>query len=226
MAKSFSWSYSKLKNFQTCPRRHQEVDLLKRFKEDESEQLRYGNAVHKALAATIGKAIPLPTEPEDFTWLQKYVDRVLKGDGALFTEQQYAVTENLTKCAWFAPNAWFRAIGDVVRVASRSAFIGDWKTGARKPDSVQLALSAQAVFAHFPETQVVKSTFFWLAEDEEDTEYYDRAKLARMWPEIAARVEKMKQAWDLQVYPPTPSGLCVKYCPVTSCQFYGKGSRR
>jgi hypothetical protein len=226
MAKTFAWSFSKLKNFETCPRRHQEVDLLKRFKEHESEQLRYGNTMHRVLADAIGKAIPLPREPEDFTFLQPWVNRVLKGDGALFTEQQYAITRDFCKCTWFSPNAWFRTIGDVVRVAARSAFIGDWKSGARKPDSVQLALSAQALFAHFPETEVVKATFFWVAENEEDTEYFTRAKLAALWPVIMERVNRMSQAWDLKVYPPTPSGLCIKYCPVTTCQFHGKGSKR
>lgn len=226
MAKTFAWSFSKLKNFETCPLRHNEIDLLKRFKEEESEPLRYGNAAHKALAAAIGKGVDLPTEPYDFTCFQKYVARVLKGEGALFTEQQYAVTADLNKCAWFAPNAWLRVIGDVVRVNSRAALALDWKTGAKKPDSVQLALAAQALFAHFPDLEIIQSKFVWLAEDDETSELYTRARLADMWPSIAERVERMRQAWELKIYQPTPSGLCVRYCPVTTCQFHGKGSRR
>ena len=47
--KAFAFSYSRIKNFEACPKRHLEVDLKKTFKEADSDQLTWGNAVHKAL---------------------------------------------------------------------------------------------------------------------------------------------------------------------------------
>ena len=58
--KPFSWSYSRLKNFETCPKRHWHVDINKDAKEEDSEQLQWGNAVHKALADRIAKGTSLP----------------------------------------------------------------------------------------------------------------------------------------------------------------------
>ena len=55
--KPFSWSWSKLKNFRTCPKRHYHVDIAKDFKEDDSEDLLWGNEVHEALAKRIGKGM-------------------------------------------------------------------------------------------------------------------------------------------------------------------------
>jgi spore coat polysaccharide biosynthesis protein SpsF (cytidylyltransferase family) len=45
--KPFAWSYSKLKNYEVCPKRHWHVDVKKDFKEAESEALKQGNLVHK-----------------------------------------------------------------------------------------------------------------------------------------------------------------------------------
>ena len=110
--KPFSWSYSKIKNFSTCPLKHAEVDLRKHYT-DSSEQLDWGNAVHKALAnACTGKA-PLPATMAPY---QKWVDRVLAGPGVLLVEQKYALTKNFQPTTYFGPDVWYRGIGDVVRI--------------------------------------------------------------------------------------------------------------
>jgi hypothetical protein len=51
--KPFAWSYSKLKNFEACPKRHYHVDIAKDFKEADSEALLWGNRVHKGLAIAL-----------------------------------------------------------------------------------------------------------------------------------------------------------------------------
>ena len=48
--KAFAWSYSRLKNFESCPKRHYHVDVVKDVREEESEQLKWGNALHDAFA--------------------------------------------------------------------------------------------------------------------------------------------------------------------------------
>ena len=48
--KPFAWSYSRLKNFESCPKRHWHLDIQKDIKEEEGEALLWGNVVHKALA--------------------------------------------------------------------------------------------------------------------------------------------------------------------------------
>jgi len=158
--KPFSWSYSRIKNFETCPKRYYEVDVAKNVQEEDSDQLAFGNKLHSAFAAYLSKGTPLP--PDLITY-QEDVDRVAGMNGTMLVEQKLAITKDFGPCDYFARNAWFRAQGDVLRIAGRVAYCGDWKTGKVKEDSVQLALVAACVFAHHPAVLAVKTEFIWMA---------------------------------------------------------------
>ena len=56
--KPFAWSYSRLKNFEVCPKRHYEIDIAKNIKEEESEALLWGNTVHRSCADRLSKGTP------------------------------------------------------------------------------------------------------------------------------------------------------------------------
>ncbi len=218
MAKSFSWSFSKYKNYQTCPKKFYEVDLAKNFIED-TEQLKWGNEVHKALAnACTGKA-PLPDSMREY---QTWVDQIRDGPGELLVEQQLAITRDLQPCAWFAHNAWFRSIVDVVRIDGSVALSWDWKTGNMKHDSRQLMLSSQALFSHYPKLKRIKTEFIWLKDDCKTPESYSRDKIVHEWLGILDGVKQMEDAAATVTYEPKPNNLCARYCPVTSCEHHGK----
>lgn len=232
--KEWAWSYSKLKNYEVCPRKHYEVDLAKTFAEtqddDPDSALNYGNRVHKALAEAL-KGTPLPIE---FTHFQKWVDRVLAGPGQLFVEQQYAITRDFAPTKWFANDVWVRMIGDVVRIDEpftdrhgkryRLALVLDWKTGKILEDSVQLMLMAQALFSHFPDLTHVRSEFVWLKDDCTTPELFTREEVAQAWTGLLERVFSLENAHKTQNYPPKPGRLCKKYCPVASCPYWKKGA--
>jgi hypothetical protein len=139
----------------------------------------------------------------------------------MLVEQKFAITEDFQPCAWFADNAWFRAIGDAITLAGPVGLIVDWKTGKILEDSSQLALSAACLFAHFPELQKVRSEFVWLAHDCNMPETYSRDSMVRMWSNIWPRIEALKSAYEKDEWPAKPSGLCRKYCLVTSCPHCG-----
>jgi len=225
MAKAFAWSFSKLKNYETCPKRHLEIDILKNYHEAEEPggPLDWGNRVHQALHATLGKGTVLPPEMKDY---QKYIDMVGKLPGKLFVEQKYAITVDFGPTQYFAPDVWYRGIGDVVKIAGTRGTILDWKTGAIKVDSVQLMLMAQCLFSHFPQIKRVHTGYIWLKDDATTVETYDRTDMADSWIGLLDRVAQLEQAAATQDYPPKPSGLCVKWCPVASCVYYKKGARR
>lgn len=220
MAKSFAWSFSRLKNYETCPLKYHEVDVLKNFREDESEQLKWGNHVHKTLAAVLLGQQTLPKEMEAY---QKWIDRVNKLPGELHVEQKYAIDREFVPTGYFAPNVWFRGIGDVVKIAGTRGAILDWKTGAIKVDSVQLMLTAQCLFSHYPQLQKVHTGFIWLQDDVTTTEEYTREDLAECWLGLYGRVDSLENATKTNNFPPKPSGLCRKWCPVTTCKYHGKG---
>ena len=220
MVKAFSWSYSKYKNYDTCPKRHYEVDIAKNYT-DSSEQLIWGNEVHSAMAkGCLGE--PMPDSMKDY---QHWVDdmRDIPGrPGRLFVEQKLAMTKDFQPTAWFANNVWVRVVVDVVRIAMNVALARDWKTGKVLHDSRQLMINSQVIFAHHPKVQRIKTEFVWLKDDCATPEVFDRATIAREWPPVLDHVKQMEQAAATLTYPPKPGKLCARHCPVLSCVYHGK----
>lgn len=233
--KPFSWSYSKLKNFEACPKKHSSVDLQKKYKEAESESLKWGDFVHKGLAGVIlnrienkaGRVPDIAPIPAGLEPMIPWVDRIMSGDGIILVEQQMAITANFAPTEWFGNDAWYRGIGDVVKINGDIGFVIDWKTGKILEDSQQLALMAACLFAHYPELQAVRSEFVWLKEgpDCSSREDFLRSDMPNMWRGLWPRIEVLKHAYETSSYPPKPSGLCKRYCPVVDCPYHGVGSR-
>lgn len=225
MAKQFAWSYSKLNSFETCPKQYNEVTVLRNFIEKvvPDGPLAWGNAVHEAFKKTLQENVPLPIEMLEY---QKWVDIIQKrNSGKLYVEQKFALDKNFQVVTWFSNHAWFRGIGDVVIIDGPVGLIWDWKTGNVKEDSNQLMLMAQCIFSTFPEVQKVRSEFIWLKENAKSTEDYTRNSMADEWIGVLQRVGSLETAHKENVFPPKPSGLCKRHCPVLSCPYYGKGNR-
>lgn len=218
--KSFAWSYSKLKNFESCPKRSWHLDIAKDVKDEESEHIAYGNAVHKALAARIGDE--RTALPEPFKGLEKWAERVLKSDGKIYVEQQLAITSDFGQTTWFGSDAWYRGIADVIKIVGPVALAMDWKTGKVLEDGVQLALMAQCVFAHFPEVQKIRTEFIWLKEDATTRADFTREDMVKVWAGVLPRVKMLEEAHKMTTFPPKPGNLCRKWCPVTQCPHQGQ----
>jgi hypothetical protein len=222
LKKAFAWSYSQLKAYETCAFQWQQVNLLKNFKGTEGPELIWGNRVHKAIATTLKGSPPLPDEMLIY---QGWLDSIKKLPGILHVEQKYAITKDFAPCEYFAPNVWFRGIGDVVLIHGKVAYVGDWKTGKVLDDHVQLMLMAQLVFSHFPEVELIQAQFIWLKFDCSSQKVLSRQDVADNWIGLMDRVKSMQNAFDTDTFPKNPSGLCRKHCPVRSCEFWGVGSR-
>jgi len=226
--KPFTWSYSKLKNYRTCPKRHWEIDIAKHFKE-ESEALTWGNTIHDAMANRISKGTPLPRTMEHY---EDWPARLVKARD-LFgletkVENQLAMNRDFRPRAWFDRDVWFRGKLDVIQLSAKdgTALVVDWKTGQIKPDIEQLGLFAQLVFAHYPEIEEVSTVYVWLGSDDHTLERYKRdAGLLPLWNTLNPMIKAMEEAHRTTTYPPKPSGLCVHWCPVVSCPHHGKGDR-
>lgn len=223
--KAYAWSYSKLKNFETCPKRHYEIDIAKNYSEEEdtdpTSPLNWGNRVHKELAAACqGAALPA-----EMAMYQHWVDRVRAGPGKLLVEQKFAINKDFQKTTYFAPDVWYRGIGDIVRIAGPVALVLDWKTGKILVDSIQLMLMAQCIFSAYPEIQKVRSEFVWLKDDCTSPEVFTRREVADEWTGLIQRVRLLEAADATQNYPPKPNKLCRQWCLVTGCIHHGKGFR-
>lgn len=223
--KEFTWSYSRLKNYRACPKKHYHVDIAKDFKEAEGEALTRGNEIHKAMADRVANGKPLPAllaefEPE----AQSVLASVQPGD-LLLVEQNIAIKRDFTAAGYFEPGVWYRAKSDVVKVRGDVAAAIDWKTGKIQEDNIQLALMAACVFAAYPKVMKILTRYVWLGNHAKTDLLLTRDDMVKLWNVLLPEVAGYEEAVKMTNFPPKPSGLCKAYCPVTSCPYHGKGNR-
>ena len=219
--KVIAWSHSALKDYEGCPKRYQEIKVLKNYPFTETEATRYGNEVHKALEFYIRDNTPVP---EAYAQFVPVVDELLKKPGRKLAEQQMALTKELKPCDWRAKNVWVRGIADMIIIDddNLTAKVVDWKTGNNKyPDRDQLVLMSLMVFAHFPHIRKVDSALLFVVKNDmvRMTMHSDDAPKA--WARYRERVARLEAAHEYNVWNPNQTPLCG-WCPVKSCAFNSK----
>jgi hypothetical protein len=219
MSKPIAWSYSSLNQYLTCGKQYHEVRVLKNFKEAPSEQLLWGERVHKFMEQALNE----PTDGntgDEFKAYRRVAERFAQTKGQLATEQQLAITNSFKPTAWFAPDVWCRGVLDAIWIDGPIARVVDWKTGKRKPDSYQLKLFALLTFAHHPKVNRVNTAFVWLQTGKMDTAKFLRKDVPMLWQDILPNVRRLEYAHNTQTWIPKPSGLCRGWCPVKTCSFW------
>lgn len=215
----FAWSYSQLKNGETCPKRYYHYNVAKDVQEPETEQLREGNALHKAFELRIAKGQALPAVYASF---EPLLNRIATAEGKVFAEQKLALTSEFKPTTFFGRGAWFRGVSDATVVNGHQGSVFDWKTGKPSEDLTQLQLLAATVFAHHPAVQRVKAALVFVNHDHVEPATFTRESLTEIWAEILPRVKWLEKMRATNDYPPKPSGLCRKYCAVSSCPHHGR----
>lgn len=217
--KPFTWSYSRLKNYATCPKRHWHIDIVKNIVEEKSDELKWGDEVHDKLAKRLAKKKPLPNTMKDY---EKWCAGIEQMPGDLQVEQKYGIREDFAPCTFFDSKVWYRGIADVAVVKAPRALAVDWKTGKVVADSQQLALMAACLFAHYPQIEQVDTIFMWLKDDARTHEVFKRSEMPAMWNALMPRIKEYKQAVDHDEFPAKPGGLCKRWCPVDTCPHHGR----
>lgn len=215
-----AWSYTALTAYENCPRRYQLTRVTKQVKEPQTEATIWGNKVHTALEKRAKGEAPLP---DDLAYCEPYIQKILGRDGKRLIEEQLCIDKNFRPTGWFDKNAWCRGIVDIGVVGSKKAYLLDWKTGKRKPDSDQLMLFAAMAFAHYPWVEQVTTGFIWLKDKKFDKQSFTREQLPDIWNEFLPRVRRVEVAYEQDKWPARPSGLCRAWCPVGKalCEFCG-----
>lgn len=228
IVKPFAWSFSRLKNYEVCPKRYYETDVLKSFSDDSNEELAWGTRVHSVMAERCEKQIPIPTEmPIHY---ELWAQRVLAGGGEIYVEQELAIDENFGPAPWFGardgggPQPWFRAKVDFLKIQNSIALLADWKTGKITEESVQLGLACACVFAKWPHLEAIRASYVWLKEDAESSDTVLRTDMPTLWRNLWPRISKLASSHQSMDFPPTPNGMCRRFCKVVSCPNHGKGS--
>lgn len=224
--KRFSWSWSRLKNWRTCPKRHWECDIAKNYRDDGEASI-WGKELHGGMQMSIDRGVPLPESMARYAKWPATVRGFKELGGDVATECEMAVDAEFRPSSWFDPTTWLRAKIDVrcLNRAKGHALAIDWKTGKIKPEYEQLGITAGVIFATYPNINVVDTMYVWLGHDAETFEQFRREDMTGFWAKLMPDIRQMEEDHRTLHYPARPGGICVKYCPVTSCPYHGKGTR-
>lgn len=216
-------SYSSIKEFEACSKKWAHKRVWKDVKDTPGEASIYGDRVHKGFEERLQLGVPLPEEIQKHEPLCTAIESL---GGVVHAEKELVLTKEFAPTTWFAEDAWFRSKLDVLVLASKRAVIMDWKTGKRRPDFLQLELSAAQVFIHYPEVDTINTAFIWIKENTTDKEVYKRSSLEAIKELLINKTNKIEEAVELGVFPAKPSGLC-SYCPAfEKCEFAQRGRYR
>lgn len=219
-----AWSYSALKNFETCPRRYDAYDWSKTIPFVETEQIVAGHHLHKHFENRLlwGTSLPI-----GYGMFEPMLAKVAAAPGTLSGEARLALTAGFAASPYFGPQAWFRTVVDacVMKPDGATATVFDWKTGRHKDEETQLQLMALALFIHHPALERVRAALVFVNYDSVHRMEFARGDTTELWAEILPRVRALMAARAAGAFPPKPSGLCRKYCDVRSCEFHGRGGR-
>lgn len=218
-------SHSRLSDFNQCPLKFRLKYLDKAFpQEDESKNphLLRGKNVHKQLENYIVKkrsgqgAIPVSTLPEVEAG-KLMVDKFFTIFNDVLPEAQLAVDIQWKQVDWFSPNAYYRAIIDLIGISDVEALAGDWKTGKVNDYSGyggQLHLTATMLMNVFPQYETVTTAYLYVDHKKSFATKFYRKEVESLTVHFDSESSRVNSEKD---WPPTPNDFCG-WCPATKAQ--------
>lgn len=231
--KTFSWSYSKLKNYETCPRRYQAVDVDKSVPQERSEALDRGDELHEAMRRRVEGGEPLPAHLVYMKHWAEKLTKLLHPYQIIQTELKLSTDRMGVPTAYFDKSTWVRTKIDYLRVLPNEdtgrdfGHIVDYKTGKMPSspkgwDGTQLTINAFMVFQNYQTIDKLRVDYLWTEYNDTTHEIFTRAETPAAYSALLPRVSLLENAHVTGQFPPKPGGLCENYCPVSSCEHHGK----
>jgi hypothetical protein len=209
-----AFSYSRLNDYELCPRQFHEVTIKKSFAKETSPQMNEGKATHTALEQRVRDGSTLPAT---LTHLEPLCTALAASNGTKRTEFQMALDVNLAPTSWFGKQAYSRAIADLVIDAGRVAALFDYKTGKKKEDWLQLRLTSTHYFQYAPKVEIIKAAFIWTRDGTSSPITIKRTDMPAVWSEMKPRIDRYQEAFQTGYFPARRSWAC-RFCPVKTCE--------
>jgi hypothetical protein len=214
-------SYSRISDARQCMRKFKlkYIDKAPNFQmkdEDKSPALVRGGNIHKALEAYVVARLRneshQPTLPEVLK-TAPLIDGIMANYN-VNPERQIAIDENFKEVSWFAKDAWFRVIYDLVGFG-QDLLLGDYKTGkltdyeGTKTQLGQLHMSGLVGMSLWPEYEECRCLYI----------YVDHKKVVPCQLSRVSDFEEMKEKLQEEHYNvnaernffPTKNRFCI-YC--------------
>ena len=222
----FSWSFSQLSQFETCPFQWAEERYYHNVPRQETEATIWGTRVHKAFEDYVNSDGDIVPPLDDFMGGLKYAQALVaaKQKGAeVLCEFQMSLDRRLTPVGW--KGAWARGVADVVIIKDGVCRIWDWKTGRKKDDLTQLLIFCAFIAQYRKDINEFQAEFIWLKDGVKAgmAAPISRKDLLPVWRDILARVAKMEQCVKDEMFIKRPNGLCKRWCGATNCPHCGGG---
>jgi CRISPR/Cas system-associated exonuclease Cas4 (RecB family) len=207
-----SWSYSRLADYEQCPRKFK-FKHLDKVKEEQSPAMARGNEIHDSLEGFVmGHKKNVPKEL--VATMGTLLDRVkeMKKNKAI-PEKQVAFNKKWQVVGWFAEDAWLRVMVDISGYDAKKkiAYGADYKSGKIKEveHADQLELYGIYCLVEYPDAESAEVQAF----------YVDHGHAGS--PIVLKRedLQRLKKKWEKRVAPmfkdrifkPKPGSLC-KWC--------------
>jgi len=217
---SIKWSYSSLSLFQQCPKKYYHLRVVKDVVDPPSDQIRYGLEVHKAAEDYIKDGVPLAPY---LSYMQTALDALIAKPGEKLCEYKMGLTEDMQACDFYAKNVWWRGIADLVILNGDEAKILDYKTGkSTYADTKQLEILSLATFKHFPQVTTVKAGLLFVVHTAFVKADFDSDKQDELWKYWTKETDRLKAAYDNDVWNPKTNFTCKAWCNVRDCAHNGK----
>lgn len=206
-----TWSLSKLKTYEQCPRKFQYRYIQRLEEKTKSQAATRGTNNHKIIEEFIlGNTKVLP---EDLNFYQPWLSSLKETDA--YPEHKVALTTEWKVTGWEDPDADLRSILDLKVVQPDRIHVYDWKTGKIYPDhDDQKELYALTAFAEHPNVNVVISTHVYLDLNKNREKTYHRDEVPSTQKRWERRVRKM---YAEEEFIPVPQFFC-RYCPYSKAQ--------
>ena len=216
-----AWSYSRLVDYEQCPRRAQ-LKYIDKVPEPErplppgkTEHANdRGTRVHEAAEHFVKGKIEFIPELKKFQAEFEGL-RKLYSEGKVSLEGEWAFDKDWASVAWMSEDCWSRVKLDVaVDLTKTHAAVIDFKTGKRYGNEVKHAEQGQlyqvAKFMRDPNIQKVEVELWYTDLDHIESFSFTRQYGLKLLKKFHERGEAMTQAVD---FPARPSAFTCKWCP-------------
>ena len=216
MADFIAGSFSRIDSFRKCPKRFYEQNIKKSIPWKQTSQQIAGERVHKILELAVKDGTPPPVGYEKFAPLAQ---TIRNAPGQTFTEMRMTVDRDGAPCGYSDwDRAYIRVVVDVMKVKGDTAWAGDYKTGKRTFDELQLKLTAGVTMIHLPDVNTVATSYIFTEETSIDKPtIYHRSDLANILAEPIDWMNRIQEANRTNTWPANPRKngppFCA-WCPV------------